>query len=261
VYYVLTGGSYNDYQVYWGNPTLYGWAGAWQTTNVPDGTYTLQTEVTDAAGNIAYSPGETVTIDNALQTSVWAPSSGSAVSGSHVVLDAGASDSTGTVSKVEFHLTGGWLNDALVGTATSSAWGWYSTWDSTTVPDGTYTLKSVAYNVAGTKAYSAGVTITVENTPPATSVLIPSTAASVSGTQVLLDAGATGVGVTGVGFYLTGGSLNNALVATGALTYYGWLVNWNSTTVPDGTYTLQSQASDGAGKVGVSPPITLTVAN
>jgi hypothetical protein len=166
------------------------------------------------------------------------------------------------VSKVEFHLTGGSLNDAVVATATPSIWGWYTSWDSTTVPDGTYTLKSVAYNTSGTQAYSAGVTIIVENSPPATSVLIPSNGASVAGTQVLLDAGAAAnVGVTKVEFHLTGGSLNNALVATATPTMYGWLVNWDSTTVPDGTYTLQSDAYDGAGNVGVSPPITLTVAN
>jgi hypothetical protein len=243
-------------------PTFYGWLSAWPTTYVPDGTYTLQSVVTDAAGNVAYSPGVTITVDNALKTSVGNPSSGSWVSGSSVLLGATASDSTGTLSNVEFHLTGGSLNDALVATATSSPWGWYSSWDSTTVPDGTYTLKSVAYNTAGTVAYSTGTTIIVENTPPATSVLIPSDAASVSGTQVLLDASAaSNVGVNKVEFHLTGGSLNNALVATGTSTSYGWLVSWDSTTVPDGSYTLQSEAYDGAGNVGFSAPISVTVAN
>jgi major membrane immunogen (membrane-anchored lipoprotein) len=262
VQFVVSGGNYHDAVANVAYPTIYGWLASWPTTDVPDGTYTLQSMVTDAAGNVAYSPGVTITVDNALTTSVWATSTHSWVSGSKVLLDAGASDPTGTLSNVEFHLTGGSLNDALVATATSSPWGWYASWDSTTVPDGTYTLESVAYNTAGTKAYSAGVTIIVENTPPATGVLIPSTGASVGGTQVLLDASApANVGVTKVELHLSGGSLNNALVATATATYYGWLAFWDSTTVPDGTYTLQSEAYDGAGNVGFSAPVSVTVAN
>jgi hypothetical protein len=262
VAFVVSGDKFHTLLANVAYPTIYGWLTTWPTTYVPDGTYTLQSMVTDAAGNVAYSPGVTIIVDNALTTNVVSPSSGSWVSGSRGVLVAGASDPTGTLSKVEFHLTGGSLNDALVATATSSPWGWYGIWDSTTVPDGTYTLQSVAYNTAGTKAYSAGVTIIVENSPKATSVLIPANGASVSGAKVLLDASAPdNMGVTKVEFHLTGGSLNNALVATGTATYYGWLVYWDSTTLPDGTYTLQSEAYDGAGNVGFSAPIAVTVAN
>jgi peptidoglycan/LPS O-acetylase OafA/YrhL len=99
-------------------------------------------------------------------------------------------------------------------------------------------------------------------TPPMTSVSVPSTGASVSGTHVVLDAIASGnFVVTKVEFRLTGGSLKNALIATGSLGYYGWLAKWNSTTVPDGMYTLQSDAYDAAGDVGVSSGISLTVSN
>jgi hypothetical protein len=265
VQYVVNGGSLShNTLVSVSHPTLYGWLGGWPTTHVPDGTYTLQSVVTDAAGDVAYSQGVPITVDNALTTSVLNPSSGSWVSGSQVVLDAGASESTAGVgvSNVEFHLTGGSLYDTPVATGTSSPWGWYAMWDSTKVPDGTYTLNSVAYNTAGTKAYSAAATIIVENTPPATSVLVPSSGASVSGTKVLFDASVpSNVGVTKVEFHLTGGTLNNALVATGSPTAYGWAVFWDSTTVPDGTYTVQSDAYDGAGNVGISAPISLTVAN
>ena len=46
------------------------------------------------------------------------------------------------------------------------SFGWLAAWDSTTVPDGTYTLQSEAYDGAGLQALSAGVTVVVENTPP-----------------------------------------------------------------------------------------------
>jgi hypothetical protein len=35
------------------------------------------------------------------------------------------------------------------------------------------------------------------------------------------------------------------------LTCFGWLASWNSTTALDGTYTLQSEASDVAGNQGL----------
>jgi major membrane immunogen (membrane-anchored lipoprotein) len=166
------------------------------------------------------------------------------------------------VNQVQFHLTGGALNDALIATATPTYFGWLASWNSTTVPDGTYTLQSEASDAAGNQGVSTGVTVVVDNPPPTTSVVIPSNGASVSGAQVTLDASASDkVGVTKVEFHLTGGSLNNALIATATLTYFGWLASWNSTTVPDGTYTLQSEASDAAGNQGVSPAISVTVAN
>ena len=88
VQYVLTGGSLNDAVIANATPTDYGWLALWQSGNAANGTYTLQSVVTDAAGNVAYSPGVTITIDNSVTTSVLVPSAGSWVSGSQVVLEA-----------------------------------------------------------------------------------------------------------------------------------------------------------------------------
>lgn len=99
-------------------------------------------------------------------------------------------------------------------------------------------------------------------TPPTTSVLVPSDDASVSGTHVVLDASATDkVGVSKVEFRLTGGTLHNALIGTATLESFGWFTEWNSTTVPNGTYALQSDAYDPAGHRGVSAAISVIVAN
>ena len=67
--------------------------------------------------------------------------------------------------------------------------------------------------------------------------------------------------MTKVEFHLTGGTLNDALIATATPTYYGWLAGWNTTTVTNGTYTLQSVAYDASGNVGRSAGVTITVAN
>jgi hypothetical protein len=262
VNFYLTGGSLNNVLIATGTPTYYGWLASWDSASVPNGTYTLQSEAYDAAGNQGASTAVTFTVANIPPTtSILVPSSSASVSGAKVILDAGASDSTG-VTKVNFYLTGGSLTNALIAAATPTFYGWLASWNSTTVPNGTYTLQSEAYDALGLQGFSTAVTVTVDNPPPTTSIMIPSSGASVSGAQVTLDAGASDTGgVAKVNFYLTGGLLNNALIATGSPTYYGWLASWNSTSVPDGTYTLQSDAYDEAGDPGVSTAITVTVAN
>ena len=77
------------------------------------------------------------------------------------------------------------------------------------------------------------------------------------GRTVILDAGAS-AGVTDVQFELTGGSLSDSVIATAVPTYYGWIAEWNSTTVANGSYTLQSVATEGGSKT-TSPSISMTV--
>ena len=67
------------------------------------------------------------------------------------------------MTKVEFDLTGGTLNNALIATATLTNYGWLAGWDTTTVANGTYTLQSVAYYASGASGTSTGTTITVNN--------------------------------------------------------------------------------------------------
>jgi hypothetical protein len=258
----LTGGSLNNALIATATQNSSGWKASWDSTTVPDGTYTLQSVASDAAGDQGVSPGTTIVVENTPPpTSVVVPSDGASVSGTQVGLDATASLNVG-VSKVQFSLTGGSLNNAIVATATPTMYGWLASWDSTTVPNGTYTLQSKASDNAGHQGVSTGVTVVVDNTPPTTSVVVPSDGASVSGTQVGLDATASlNAGVSQVQFTLTGGSLNNALIATATPTIYGWVASWDSTTVPDGIYTLQSDAYDAGGNQGVSSGITVTVAN
>jgi hypothetical protein len=193
-------------------------------------------------------------------TSVVLPSNGASLAGSQS-LDAVAFD-YGKVTKVEYRLTGGTLNAALIVTGTPTYYGWLAEWDTTTVPNGSYTLQSVAYDAAGLSTYSAGVAVTVDNPPPSTAVVLPSNNATVSGTQDL-DATASS-GVTGVTYEVSGGpaNLSDHVIAAATPTIYGWLAAWNTTGVANGTYTLQSLASYAGGvSGGTSSPITITVSN
>jgi hypothetical protein len=102
----------------------------------------------------------------------------------------------------------------------------------------------------------------VNNPAASTSVTIPSTGATQSGTAALLDA-TTSANVTKVSYEVSGGpsNLSDQVIATGTATLYGWLAQWNTSTAPNGTYTLQSVASYAGGVAGTSPGISVTVAN
>ena len=192
-------------------------------------------------------------------TTIGVPTtSGSTLSGGQW-LDAGAADPVG-VSNVVFDLSGGTFNHTPIATGSDSIVGWLAGWDTTTVPNGTYTLQSVATNAAGASTYSTPVTVFVAN-PPTTRVSVPAPGSQLSGGQ-WLDASATdALGVTKVVFELTGGSLNDTPIATAELTIVGWLAGWDTTTVPNGTYTLQSVATNAVNLSSTSPGITVTVAN
>jgi hypothetical protein len=194
-------------------------------------------------------------------TSVVVPKAAAQVTGTQT-LDATANDFASPISQVQYVLTGGSLNDAVIDTvSTPTPYGWVGSFQTASVPSGTYTLQSVVTDAAGNVAYSPGVTINVTNVP-ATAVSVPSDGSSVSGSRVALDASASDLSkITKVTYHLTGGSLQGALIATAIPTLVGWTAVWDSTTVPNGTYKLRSQARDAAGVWALSPPITVKVAN
>jgi len=195
-------------------------------------------------------------------TAVILPASGTALSGTNAVLDATASASAG-VASVQFVLTGGSYNQTVIGTAVPTLYGYIFVWNTTGVPGGTYTLQSLVTDDDGNTAYSTGITIAVDNTPPSTAVLIPSNGAHLRGTAIL-DASASasfGVQITKVQFVLTGRSFNKTVIGTATATLFGWVFMGNTTLVHNGTYTLQSLATDAAGNTAYSQGITIKVTN
>ena len=89
----------------------------------------------------------------------------------------------------------------MICTATPTYYGWLCSWNTMSVPNGSYLLLSEALG-AGGSTFSSGVSITVNN-PPTTSVLVPSNGATLSG-STNLDASATNA--TSVEFLLFGGT-------------------------------------------------------
>ena len=254
VKFEISGGKLTNDVIATATPTLYGWAAQWNTASVPNGTYTLHSVANAGNGPSGTSPGVAITVDNPPSTAVITPSNGATESGSAALLDAGASSG---VAIVKFEISGGKLTNDVIATATPTLFGWAAQWNTAGVPNGTYTLHSVASYANGETGTSPGVTIKVDN-PPTTAIIAPSNGATQSGSAALLDASASS-GVTGVSFEITGGTLTNDVVATATATLYGWLAQWNTTIVPDGTYTLHSVASYANGETGTSPGVTITV--
>jgi len=190
-------------------------------------------------------------------TSVGIPSNGATITGS-TWLDAAAQSAVG-VASVNYEISGGSISDQVISGSTATLYGYIGAWNSTSVPNGTYTLQSVATDTLGQTTTSAPITLTVDNPTASTSVVSPSSGATESGTSALLDASAT-ADVTGVTYELTGGTLTNQVVATATATFFGWAALWDTTSVPNGTYTVQSVATYSGGTVA-SAPITISVSN
>jgi hypothetical protein len=96
-------------------------------------------------------------------------------------------------------------------------------------------------------------------TLPITSVLVPATGLTLSGVTY---ADASASNATSVEFQLFGGiyGYSGLVVCTATPTLYGWPCAWDTTTVPDGTYVLVSEAFNAVGSAS-SSGVTVTVNN
>jgi hypothetical protein len=100
---------------------------------------------------------------------------------------------------------------------------------------------------------------TADAQPASPVIVLPSDNATLSGTEYF-DATAA-AGVTQVQYELTGGSLSDQVIATATPTIFGWAAAWDTTTVANGTYTLESVATYAGGVTPASTPVTITVDN
>jgi hypothetical protein len=137
--------------------------------------------------------------------------------------------------------------------------------DTTTVPNGTYTLQAIADATRGPNGFSSPLPITVNNPPPTTNVVLLVNGATESG-QFYLDAIAS-PRTASVNFVFSRSPDNwSPRVLNGTIaTIYGWLSDLNTAAVPggmpNGTYTVQSRACTIAFVCGTSAGVSFTVSN
>ena len=119
------------------------------------------------------------------------------------------------------------------------------------------------YEITDIKQFN-GASIALFSLPvPITTLPLHSNGATVRGKAALLltRVHASGLRVTKVQFVLSGNGYDRAVLGTGVYTKTGIALLWNTTTVPNGSYQLQSVATNSAGVKGYSAPITIRVDN
>jgi hypothetical protein len=214
------------------------------------GTSSFTVQATDSGGSQALSQVLSISVNPEVPDSVTTTSLGNANQNESysaaVLATGGASPYTWSISGGALP-TGLSLNQYGLISGVPTAWGTF-----------TFTVKATDMSSPAQTA-TKQLTLDVIEAPPSTNVGIPSSGATVSGSQTL-GAGASS-GVTSVQYEISGGGLNDDVIATATATVFGWLANWNTIGVPNGTYTLQSVAAYAGGVSGTSPGITITVAN
>ncbi|MHB9130668.1 MAG: Ig-like domain-containing protein [Armatimonadota bacterium] len=161
-----------------------------------------------------------------------------------VTLTASATDTDGTIDRVEFY-----HGETLLGTATTAPYSY--TW--TEVPAGSYTLTAKAYDNEGAVMTCTPRTIRV-NDPSTVSITAPTEGAVFTNDTVTIDAIAADSdgSVSKVEFYQNGNLLGED---TSAPYSYDWV------SVPPGTYALTAKAYDNDTAVTTSTAVNIRVNN
>ncbi len=92
-------------------------------------------------------------------------------------------------------------------------------------------------------------------------VVRPADGARVSGVALLVASVNDNARVAKLQFRITGGSVRNVVIGTGMPTPYGWSLSWDTTTVADGVYTLQSVLEPTGSPEAASVPTYVVVRN
>jgi hypothetical protein len=97
--------------------------------------------------------------------------------------------------------------------------------------------------------------------PLRATVILPRNGSTVRGRQTLLVLGSGSYDVSKVDYFLSGSGLAKTLVLTSLASGFGWYTMWNTSTVPNGTYTIEASVRDSAGRSVVTPTIDVRVEN
>ncbi len=95
--------------------------------------------------------------------------------------------------------------------------------------------------------------------PPATDVVSPAANEEWEGVHYLAASASADFGIDKVAFHITGEG--HSVVESARKSVYGWLARWNTTTVANGTYTVQSVAYGASGQVTTSASVLVQVRN
>ena len=162
--------------------------------------------------------------------SITSPAANAVVNGV-ITISATASSSAG-IARVDFY-----ADATLHGTATSAPYS--QAWDTTGYANGAHTLTAKAYDPANNVGTST-ITVRVDHSARAVSIVTPVNGSVVTG-RVTINVSATDPGgVSRVTVYANG-------TALGAVDTAPYLMEWDTTSFPEGVYAIRAMASFNSG--------------
>lgn len=222
----------------------------WNTTGFANDYYDLRS-VAISGGSTTYSAVvPDVLVDN-LAPTVAMVDPGTPLSGTRTFEATSADAHSGVAQVVIQYATSGSSTYKTLCTATTSPYSCRV--DTTTLPDGSYTFRAVATDVAGNTSTSTLVTNRlVDNT--VSSISMDDPGAFLSGTVALTASANSSAGVTSVTIQRApSGTTTWTDVCTDTTAPYSCA--WSTTTVTDGLYDFRAVLVDGTGKVTTSATV------
>ena len=215
-------------------------------TNVPVGAHSVTAQATDDKGAATRSVAVAFTVKSniAPTVSITSPANNMKFGApAAITVSANATDSDGSVSKMEFL-----SNDVVIGTVTAAPYA--ISW--TNVSQGGYVLKVRVTDNSGSISLSAPVAITVvANSPPAVSMTAtPGDAAAPAVISLSATAGDVDGTIAKVEFY-------NGVALLGTANQSPYALNWSN--VGPGHYHLTARATDDLGNSTESAPVSVSV--
>jgi len=233
------------------------WSIGWDTTTVSDGAHTIDARSKDNDG--AYSTVDSIPVtvsnggNNPPTVHITSPTFGAIVSGT-INIQGTASDSDGTVTQVEVMISGAWQT-------CSGTTSWSTSWDTTTVSDGDVVIDARSKDNDGAYSTVDSIIVTVNNganTPPTVHIHSPPDGATVLGT-INIHGGASDPGGLVAQVQVKIGS--GGTWWTAILRWPLWGIDWDTTSVIDGSHTIYARSQDNDGAYSTEDSVTVTVNN
>jgi len=215
-------------------------------SNATNGSYSITAKATNSASQTTTSAAVVVVVNNPPTLSLTAPANNTSVAGKATVsLTATASDTGGSISKVEF-----FNGSTLLGSDTTSPYSF--SWNN--VVPGTYSITAKATDNLGGTLTTGAVALVVTN-PLSTSLTAPANnSVFAPGTAIALTANAstvkTGTTISKVEFYRGSTLLNSDTSAP-------YSFSWTGAAV--GSYSITAKVTDSQGLTQTSSPIAVQV--
>jgi hypothetical protein len=224
-------------------PFTYSW------TNVTAGNYSITAKAYDNINAVTTSTAISIQVNalvNQLPTvSITSPANNATYTAPvNIIITADASDTDGTINKVEFY-----NGTTLLGTNATAPY----TYSWTNVTAGSYTITAKAYDNTNSATTSSAITIQVNapvNQPPVVHVTVSSNNA-VAPANIVITANATDNGVINKVEFYNGTTLLSTV--TNAPYTYTW------TNVGTGTYSITAKVYDNANASTTSDAVVVSV--